>query len=540
MPRKFEKPTQFHLTPLDKEILPRCEHDIDLWSKGYFGGQMFPYQKYFYHAPQKRKTLIAGIRTGKSRLASRGALHHGQYNAYSRFLNTSISSEQSKIVFRNCLEDCNNANFTHWIEHIQSSPYPLIRLVNGSELHFRSIGYDAELIRGEEYDFINVDEAAYVVRESAIRTLSGRLLGINPITGRPRAGIMWLISSPKGVGWLFEQWKKGDPQYGIAEPHKYLSLRATIWDNPLLSEEQIRETMAEYSDAMIRQEFYGEFLDDLDAFFPYQQVMYGCDDTHREVKWLYDQIIFWNASREQTRTIRSDAGLTEDILWYECEPQPGHRYISSWDLGKKPTARGRNATVGLVLDITHEPWSMVGYKYIEGQGYVESKVDIERWHEKYSSNGALCTTVLDSTGKGDVLEEFIEREHTIDDMENVVYSSIVKPNLLHAGRIAIERGMVRYPFIKRLVDQMSQYNQFDKDIPQDIVMALCQALWKAREFTRISDTPERQVALNTALKYSSRSLVARRNPRFIESRMARRVARVSHGGNTRRGWTRAG
>ena len=145
MPRKYDKPSQFRLTPLDKEILPRCEGDIDLWAKGYFGGQMFPYQSYFYHAPQKQKTLIAGIRTGKSKLVGRGALHHCQYNAYSRFLNTSISSEQAKIVYNNCLEDCNHPNFSHWVEHVQSSPYPLIRLTNGSELWFRSLGYDAEL-----------------------------------------------------------------------------------------------------------------------------------------------------------------------------------------------------------------------------------------------------------------------------------------------------------------------------------------------------------------------------------------------------------
>ena len=396
----------------------------------------------------------------------------------------------------------------------------------------RSYGSDhwatmLSLIRGFEFDFINVDEAAYVTRENSIRTLQGRLLGVNPITQLPRAGIMWLVSSPKGTGWLSERWKLGDPAYAVAQIQKYLSVRATIWDNPLLDEEQIKEIMAEYTDAMIRQEFYGEFVEDLDAFFPYQQVMYGCDDSHREVKKLYADIQDWNIKHEQRTTVRTEAGLTEDIMHYECEPIAGHRYISSWDLGKKPTARGRNATVGLTLDITHEPWVMTAYKYIEGQSYVMTKVDIEKWHHKYSSNGALCTTVIDSTGKGDVLEEFIEREHTVDDMEGIVYSGTTKPNLLHAGKIAIERGMVRYPFIRRLVDQTSQYNQFDKDIAQDIVMALCQALWKARETTRISDVPDRQKSLNDALRYGSRSVQARRNPRFVESRMTRRVARIA-------------
>src|SRR5260221_10009061 len=212
MPRKFDKQTQFHLTPLDKEILTRPRYDIDLWAKGYFDGQLFPYQRYFYHAPQKDKLLIAGIRTGKSTLLGLGALHDGQFNAGSRYLNTSISSEQAKIVYQKCMEYCQHSNFNHWIDHTQSSPYPLIRLVNGSELWFRSIGYEAELLRGFEFDFITVDEAAYITRENAIKTLKGRLLGINPMTRLPRRGLFWMAASPKGKGGLFARWNLGDPR----------------------------------------------------------------------------------------------------------------------------------------------------------------------------------------------------------------------------------------------------------------------------------------------------------------------------------------
>ena len=148
MTGKLKKTTAFMMNSLDKEILTRCQYNIDLWAQGYFDAHLFRYQQEFYHRPQKNKLLIAGIRTGKSYVASRGFLHYAQYHPYSRLLNTSISSEQAKIVFNNCLELCNAPRFKHWIEHVQSSPYPTIRLVNGSELWFRSIGYDAELIRG--------------------------------------------------------------------------------------------------------------------------------------------------------------------------------------------------------------------------------------------------------------------------------------------------------------------------------------------------------------------------------------------------------
>lgn len=534
MPKTFDKPSSFAMTALDRAILEYGEHDLDLWMAGYFDGRAFPYQKYFYHAPQHDKCLIASIRVGKSHQTAMGFLHFAQYHPYSRLLNTSISSEQAKIVYQKCLEMCSAPRFQHWIDHVQSSPYPLIRLVNGSELWFRSIGYDAELIRGFEFDWINVDEAAYVTREAAIKTLKGRLLGVNPKTMAPRANIFTMVSSPKGQGWLFERWKKGDPAYPYAEPSKYLSVRATIWDNPLLDEEQIAEIMGDYTEAMIRQEFYGEFLGNSDAMFPYDLVMACCSaERHeRELRLLYNEIKTWNereSSREGKRkTIREEAGLTEDITHYECTPRPGHRYINSWDFGKKPTAKGRNAMVGMVYDITHEPWMQVAFYYAEGMKYLEAKALAERWHQKYDLNGAAsCHSILDATGKGDVLMEFIEAERTMDSgVEGMVYSGTSKPNLLHAGKLTMEHGQVVFPFIRRQVDQLSNYEVFDKEIAQDIVMAWCQAMYAARKLLRLSDKPSLQRTINAMPQYSARSLQARlMNPRYVERRQAARAAR---------------
>jgi hypothetical protein len=418
-------------------------------------------------------------------------------------LNTSISSEQAKIVFTKCVERAKHPNFSHWVEHIQSSPYPMIRLVNKAELWFRSAGYEAELLRGYEFDCINFDEAAYCTRETTIKTLKGRLLGINPYTNMPRLGYFWMTSSPKGQGWLFERWKKGDPQFIGSRPDRYLSLRATIFDNPLLSQEQIAETMADYTDAMIRQELLGEFLENELAVFPWHLVMSACDDQHREVRWMYEEIKKWNEQHEHTASFRSDAGLAEDITHYELEVQAGHQYVSSWDLGKKPTKSGRNATVGMLYDITHEPWSQVGYFYKEGMGYVDAKSLIERWHEKYSGRGSLCHTIIDSTGKGDVLQEFMERERSVDDLEGIVYSSASKPNLLHAGKIMLEHGNVRFPFIRKVVDQLTNYVHFDEKIAQDCVMAFCQAMYRAREVVKLANGSS-----------SSASHVERANPPY--------------------------
>lgn len=378
-----------------------------------------------------------------------------------------------------------------------------------------------------EFDFINVDEACYVTREAAIKTVRGRLLGFNTYTGRPREGIFWQVSSPKPVGHVMERWKRGDPQFTMADPRKYLSLRATIWDNPLLDQEAIADIMADYTDAMIRQELMAEFLENTDAVFPYQMVMSCCDDNRYEVRALYDQIRFWKARHQGEKSIRTEAGLTDDITHYECEPIIGHRYVSSWDLGKKPTSKGRNATVAMVWDVTHEPWTLAAYLYRDGMGYIEAKNQIEQWHLKYSSNGTTCQTVIDATGKGDVLQEFMEQERTIDKLEGIVYSSANKPNMIHAGKIAIEKGLPAFPFIRRMVDQLTQYELNDKDLAQDIVMCFCQAMYSARSLTKISERAPSQRLLNSMYQYNHRTPQARLlNPRFVESRLARRAGRM--------------
>jgi hypothetical protein len=78
------------------------------------------------------------------------------------------------------------------------------------------------------------------------------------------------------------------------------------------------------------------------------QIMWCCSDTHHEVQDLTRQIEDWRDRRQRQKSIRSTLGIAEDIEYYELDPQSGHQYIASWDLGKKPTKKGRNATVGMV------------------------------------------------------------------------------------------------------------------------------------------------------------------------------------------------
>src|SRR5712691_2732070 len=145
-----------------------------------------------------------------------------------------------------------------------------------------------------------------------------------------------------------------------------------------------------------------------------------------------------------------------DIDHYEPEPKAGRQYLASWDLGKKATKAGRNATVGMVWDITELPWKMVAYRYETGSSYLGAMGWIEQWHLKYASRGTSWYTVIDASGKGGVLNEVIEAQNRIQ-FDGIVYSNHLKPNLITSRKLAIERSLLRFPMLRRMVDQLSIY-----------------------------------------------------------------------------------
>ncbi len=454
-------------------MLEHGREDITLWARYYFDFTPLAFQHKFYHDPRKDKLLVAGVRTGKTKGLALGFLHYMMYHPNCRLGNASSSADQAKIMFDDCSELMASPLFQHWIEDVQKSPYPLIRLVNGAEATFRSVGYEAELWRGREYDWINIDEAAYIVREMAVKTLKGRLLGPG------RAGILTMTTTPKGKGWLFERWKlgalkpDGQPQFPQHYDPHYLSMLARTRDNIHLTEEQIQDLERDYTLRMKQQEIEGLFLDSEGLVFPWDQIQFAtAEEVNPHVKALNARLHQWLADHHI-----SDRG--GDIVYYALDPEPGHLYINSWDLGKKPTRSGRNATVGGVLDITHKPWELVAFRYEPGAGYGIAHDYIKEWNSLYGGVGN-CETVIDATGKGDPINERLQEEEHID-VDGFIYTGVTKPQIVMAIQVMLEKGWFAAPFIRRLVDQLQGYEHDDKDLPQDIVMMLGQAAYKARQ-----------------------------------------------------------
>jgi hypothetical protein len=109
------KKSSFRLTPLDKQIFDpddwRFGRYYSLWPSSTSISTSFRGSPISTTTPAMTRWSVAGIRTGKSKGASLFMLHLAQFNPGVRILNTSISSEQAKIVYHDMLEVIGHGSF---------------------------------------------------------------------------------------------------------------------------------------------------------------------------------------------------------------------------------------------------------------------------------------------------------------------------------------------------------------------------------------------------------------------------------------------
>jgi len=102
---------------------------------------------------------------------------------------------------------------------------------------------------GEGLDWVIVDEAARLKPAIWHSFLAQRLID--------KDGWALLITTPKGKGWLWEMWKRGQPG---GDPD-YESWNAPSWQNPHLKRELIEAERERLPEAVFAQELEGRFME---------------------------------------------------------------------------------------------------------------------------------------------------------------------------------------------------------------------------------------------------------------------------------------
>jgi hypothetical protein len=203
-----------------------------------------------------RRVLACGVRWGKSLCAAAEALAAAmEPRARSVGWICAPTYDLADKVFREIVVIA-ASHLRHRIVKLREHDMRLvIRNIGGglSEIRSKSADNPTSLL-GEGLDFLIVDEAARLKPSIWENHLSQRLLD--------KKGWALLISTPRGKGWFFDAWRRGqgvDPDYA--------SWNAPSWQNPHLDRAAIEAERERVPDRVFRQEYGGEFIEGAGSVF---------------------------------------------------------------------------------------------------------------------------------------------------------------------------------------------------------------------------------------------------------------------------------
>jgi hypothetical protein len=207
----------------------------------------------------KRRVLITGSRFGKSLCAAHEAIAFAM-EPRKRAMIWVVAPTLSLAdkVFRE-VAILAAEHLRHRLVELKHHEYKLLlRNLEGglSEIRGKTADNPVSLL-GEGCDLIIVDEAARLRPAIWHSYLAQRLID--------KDGSALLISTPKGKGWLWEMWKRGQPG---GDPD-YESWQFPSWANPHLRRELIEAERERLPEAVFAQELGGQFVEGAGQVFRY-------------------------------------------------------------------------------------------------------------------------------------------------------------------------------------------------------------------------------------------------------------------------------
>jgi hypothetical protein len=218
-----------------------------------------PGQQAVHDSLAPRRVLACGVRWGKTLCAAMEALAAAMAPA-ERSMGWVVAPtyDLADKVFRE-IELVVARHLRHRVLRIRESDRRIfLRNMAGgiSEIRGKSADNPVSLL-GEGLDWVIVDEAARLKPTIWEGHLSQRLID--------RKGWALLISTPRGKGWFYELWRRG--QNGAEPDHD--SWNAPSWTNPHLDPQVIEAERGRLPERVFRQEYGGEFLEGSGAVFRY-------------------------------------------------------------------------------------------------------------------------------------------------------------------------------------------------------------------------------------------------------------------------------
>jgi hypothetical protein len=301
-----------------------------------------------------------------------------------------------------------------------------------SEIHFKS-GDNPDSLRGFPVSFFIIDEAARMSYDSFVSVMT-------TVTQTRGRGI--IISTPKGRGWFYDVYQRGEKiskeGYAKYQPHlptcpgpksidpletdpdkmgcdcpntdpwwEWYSIRMPTWTNPTVPAQSVYEAKKNLPEDVFAQEFAA---------------------------------IFQNESAGVFKGIK---GCMRGVLQ---EPNPGESYAIGVDLG-----RLRDYTVLTVMSRSQK--HVVAFERFNKISWELQYNRIKALSQQY--NNAVC--VIDYTGIGDPIVEAL-RSGGVPVEPYKIGGSLSKQQLIEKLRVCIEKSRISFPAnLPFLIDELERY-----------------------------------------------------------------------------------
>lgn len=393
--------------------------------------------------------LVTGNRWGKSFVSAAKLIHSAVYrlrplkydkSGRYRAVVASITQDQAGLIFNSCLRIMRSSEMLEpLIKTVQRTPYPVIRLGNGATIEARSTQNRGEYLLGNDYDLFIFDEVAfesdpeYVVEEVIMMRLADR------------EGKLHLVSTPNGKNWFYRRARDI-----ISGQRAGYFQTGDSRENPHISRDFLEERVTAFSEARLKQNIMGQFVDSGGEILTGEYV---------------------------------DAAMTRFKEFVPPVSVGSPVYLSGWDLARKQTA-----TVGVTVEMTGDLCRVVAlerFKKFDWEVVIEK---IKARQEAYP--GRL---VVDGTGLGDVVVEQLAEYKPL----SVIFTGVTKPELLTHVELMHAHGKIAYDRwelpdgpgkIWSLEDELRDA-RWDDNNRCDGLMALALALWPLRKGSQPTVTP---------------------------------------------------
>ena len=392
--------------------------------------------RWIQSSTQRENILVTGNRWGKSFVSAIKLLHHAlfrvrprQYDKSGRYraISASITQDQANLIFNSLVRIMHQSAWMEPLIHsIRQTPHPQLTLTNGAVIQARSTQNRGEYLLGNDYDLFIFDEVAfetdpdYVVEEVIMMRLADR------------DGRLDLVSTPNGKNWFYTR-----AQDLIRKRRNGYLQSGDSRENEYISREFLDERVTYFSEARLRQNIMGQFVDAGDEILKGNYV---------------------DAALERARSAPAVEAASPS-------------YITGWDLARK-----RTATVGITVAVHNREAYVVA---LERMKEFDWPIVLEKIAQRQLDYPGRL--VIDATGLGDVIVQQLDRFKP----QAVIFTPQTKAELLTNVELFHARNAIGYdrwelpdgPGRTWSLEDELRSARWDDNNECDALMALALALW---------------------------------------------------------------